>query len=287
MPAVSVDHYENFPVASVLCPPRLRPVIRAIYAYARTADDLADEGDEPVAERLSALASYRDDLHATAAGRPPSPRWSKVFGPLGRELRAHALPLPLLEALLDAFVQDVTQHRHADRDSLLDYCRRSAQPIGRLLLHLYRVDDRRSLERSDAICTALQLINFWQDLGTDLRRDRLYLPLADCARHGVDPQAVLRGEDGPALRRLLAELVAWSRDLMRTGAPLASGLPGRVGWELRLVVQGGLRIADKLQARGFDAIGHRPTVGAADLPLIAWRALRMRAQGAGPLEAAA
>ena len=287
MRAVSVDHYENFPVASVLCPPALRPAVRAIYAFARTADDLADEGEDPPAARLAALAAYRDDLRAVAQGDRPSARWAGVFGPLAAQMQARALPLALLEDLLSAFAQDVTQHRHPDRDSVLDYCRRSANPVGRLLLHLHHVEDRRSLERSDAICTALQLINFWQDLGSDVRRDRLYLPLADCARHGVDPQSVLRGEDGPALRRLLADLVHWARSLMHEGASLALTLPGRAGWELRFVVQGGLRIADKLEARGYDAMLHRPTVDAVDAPRLAWRAVTMRLRPASAIGAAA
>ncbi|EWS59940.1 squalene synthase HpnC [Methylibium sp. T29-B] len=180
---MSVDHYENFPVASLLCPPALRPAVTAIYHYARTADDLADEGDAPAAQRLADLAAYRADLHAVAAGAAVSPRWAAVFEPLSVAIAKHALPLPLLEDLLDAFVQDVVQTRYSDRAELLDYCRRSANPVGRLLLHLYGVQDADSLQRSDAICSALQLINFWQDLSIDLPRGRLYIPLDQCAAH--------------------------------------------------------------------------------------------------------
>jgi hydroxysqualene synthase len=274
---VSVDHYENFPVASVLCPPHLRPTVAAIYAYARTADDIADEGNAAPAERLADLAAYRDDLDAVVAGRNPSPRWQAVFEPLGVAVRAFRLPPALLADLLSAFAQDVVQHRYADRAELLDYCRRSANPVGRLLLHLYGIDDATALRRSDAICTALQLANFWQDLGVDTHRGRLYVPQADCARHGVDPQAVLAGHDTPALRTLMADEVAWAQALMREGAPLVHAVPGRAGWELRAVVQGGLRILEKIAASGHACLTRRPTVSALDLPVLVWRALRMRA----------
>jgi squalene synthase HpnC len=273
---VSVDHYENFPVASWLCPPKLRPAIVAIYRFARTADDLADEGTAPAAERLADLGAYRRDLDAVCAGQAPSPRWAGVFVPLGDAVRARALPRALLADLLSAFEQDVTKQRYADRAELLDYCRRSANPVGRLLLHLYGVSDRASLERSDAICTALQLANFWQDLQIDTQRGRLYLPLTDCARHGVDLQGVLAGQDSPALRALVAAQVAWTRALMDDGAPLVHAVPGRAGWELRLVVQGGLRILDKITALDHATIRTRPRLRPADLPRLAWRALRMR-----------
>jgi squalene synthase HpnC len=272
---MSVDHYENFPVASILCPPRLRPAIAAIYWYARTADDLADEGNAPPAQRLQQLANYRADLRAVAAGGRHRGAWSGVFDPLATVLREHRLPVALLEDLLSAFEQDVTRQRYADRDDLLDYCRRSANPVGRLLLHLYGVDDAPSLRRSDAICTALQLINFWQDLSIDLPRGRLYLPLADCERLGVTPDAVMQGQDTPAIRALVADACGWARGLMQDGAPLVHRLPGRAGWELRLVVQGGLRILDKIAAMDHAAIRERPRLRWWDgLPML-WRAFRM------------
>jgi len=281
-------HYENFPVASWLCPPRLRPPIAAIYVFARTADDIADEGDASPAHRLADLHAFRADLAATAHGGSTSGRWPQVFGPLGAALRDFALPEPLLADLLSAFVQDIEKTRdgecYTDRAQLLAYCARSANPVGRLLLHLYGVDDAASLAQSDAVCSALQLINFWQDLGVDLPRGRFYLPLADCAAHGIAPAAFddfrPLGVAPPerAALALVAHEVAWARALMQQGAPLVHGLPGRIGWELRLVVQGGLRILDKIEALDFDTFSQRPTVGAADAPLLAWRALRMRRQ---------
>lgn len=277
-------HYENFPVASWLCPPRLRPAVTAIYAFARTADDIADEGVASPAERLSALAAYRVDLAAAACGHPLSTRWPDVFTPLAQSIRHHALPESLLAALLSAFVQDIEKTRdhaaYADRAELLGYCARSANPIGRLLLHLYDVHDATALAQSDAICSALQLINFWQDPSVDLPRGRLYFPLADCERHGVSPDTLLTPTPTKTSREaltLIADEVAWARALMQQGAPLVHRLPGRMGWELRLVVQGGLRILDKIGALGFDTPKHRPTIGASDAPLLAWRALTMKA----------
>ena len=275
---MSIEHYENFPVASWLCPPALRPAIMAIYGFARTADDLADEGDASAAQRLRDLADYRADLRAVAAGRAPSPRWAaRVFAPMARAIAEHRLPLPLLEDLLDAFEQDLVKTDYATRAELLDYCRRSANPVGRLLLHLYGIDDADALRQSDAICSALQLINFWQDFTVDGPRGRIYAPLEDRWRHGVEGQDLLSLRDSPAARALIADLCGWARALMADGAPLVHRIPGRAGWELRLVVQGGLRILDRLQAMRFAALLRRPTVGAADAPLLLWRALTMNA----------
>ena len=283
--ASAPSHYENFPVASWLCPPRLRPPIAAIYAFARTADDIADEGDATPGQRLADLQAMRQDLAAIAGGDAPSPRWPHVFGPLAHAMRQFALPEPLLADLLSAFAQDVEKTRdggaYADCDELLDYCRRSANPIGRLLLHLDGVNDADSLAMSDAICSALQLINFWQDLSVDLPRDRFYLPLSDCAVHGLAREdfkafrPLAPAEPAQAAIELIAVEVAWARTLLSEGVPLIHRLPGRQAWELRLVIQGGLRILDKIDALGFDSFSQRPTLGALDAPVMAWRALRM------------
>ncbi len=281
-----VDHYENFPVASWLCPPRLRAPIAALYRYARQADDIADEGGAGAAQRLADLAAYRAELERLYAGQTPADaRWAGIFGALARAVRAHRLPKEPLHALLDAFEQDVRYtaegRRYPDQASLLDYCRRSADPVGRLLLHLYGVQDEASLRQSDAICSALQLINFWQDLGQDLRRGRHYLPLDALTRHGVDEAGLLASELSPqqdaASRALLQQLCAEARALMLAGAPLALRLPGRIGWELRLVVQGGLLILDRIAQLQHRSWRERPRLGAADLPRLLWRAARMRA----------
>ena len=190
-------------------------------------------------------------------------------------MRERQLPVPLLEDLLDAFEQDVRNPPYPDRSALLDYCRRSANPVGRLLLHLYALTDATALRRADAVCSALQLINFWQDLGIDLRRGRCYLPQDDLARFGLAGVDLVRAGDTPASRALVRDLVAWARELMLDGAPLVHQLPGRAGWELRLVVQGGLRILERIERMNHAALRHRPTLSARDLPRLLWRALRM------------
>jgi len=274
---VSVNHYENFPVASVLCPPALRAPVRAIYHFARTADDLADEGEASMAERLASLSNYRQALRAAASGQTQAGPWSPIFIPLAKELRAHQLPLSLLEDLLRAFEQDAGNPRYLDRTQLLDYCSRSANPIGRLMLHLVGVRDEVSLAQSDAICSALQLINFWQDASVDLPRGRHYVPVADARRPGLDLDDLRWGADNPATQALLRELCQWAAALMGEGAPLTWRVPGRLGWELRLVVQGGLRILERIGQMQYRTLSQRPTLRAQDLPVMLWRAWRMRA----------
>ena len=278
-PPVSVQHYENFPVASLLCPPALRPAVTAIYHFARTADDLADEGSASAEVRLADLAHYRLDLQAMAAGVIPSPRWQPMFAALGVQMRCFALPLPLLHALLDAFEQDVRNPAYPDRAALLDYCNRSANPVGRLLLHLHAIDDAVSLQQSDAICSALQLINFWQDLSVDGPRHRHYVPDADLQAHAVTQAELASTADSPRSRSLVRSLVVWAEALMLQGAPLALSMPGRSGWELRLVVQGGLRILEKIRRMDHAALLRRPRLTAFDVPVLLWRALRMGRTG--------
>lgn len=277
---MSVDHYENFPVASVLCPPALRPAVAAIYHFARTADDLADEGQASAEERLAALAAYRADLDAALTGRPVSERWAGVFRALAAQSQQFHLPAPLLHDLLDAFAQDATNPLYADRAQLLDYCRRSANPVGRLLLHLYGISDARSLAQSDAICSALQLINFWQDLSVDGPRGRHYVCKADQSAHQVTLAELAACHDSPRARALVRTLVDWAEALMLQGQPLALRVPGRAGWELRLVVQGGLAILEKIRAMDHAVLLARPTLGARDVPRLLWRAWRMGRPGA-------
>lgn len=270
-----VSHYENFPVASFLCPPALRPAIAAIYWFARTADDLADEGEAAPATRLNDLAAYRADLKACVQGLPVSARWSEVFKRLRPVILQFTLPVHLLTDLLSAFEQDVTQTRYANQAELLNYCRLSANPVGRLLLHLYGVQDAASLQQSDCICSALQLINFWQDLSVDIPRGRLYLPADGFGSHGADEAQLLARRVNSATTALVAANVVWAQELMAQGAPLVKTIPGRAGWELRLVVQGGLRIAEKIGQLGFATLRERPRLRPWDGVLMLWRALRM------------
>ena len=273
--AQGVNHYENFPVASRLCPPRLRPAIKAIYAFARTADDMADEGDALPQTRLDDLAAYRADLMAIVSGRAPLPRWANVFVPLGVVIAQFVLPVNLLADLLSAFAQDVVKQRYASDAELMDYCRRSANPVGRLLLHLYGVTDVQSLEESDHICSALQLINFWQDLGLDIARGRIYLPADAWSRYGVDEAQLLELRHNPNTMNLIASHARQARVMMLKGSQLVKKVPGRGGWELRLVVQGGLRILDKIEALDFDTLRRRPKLGGWDVMVMSWRALWM------------
>ncbi len=280
-----VDHYENFPVASWLCPPRWRPPIAAIYHFARTADDLADEGEASASERLQDLEQYRADLRGAFETAPAaSTRWPQVFGPLAVAIATHHLPPQPLFDLLDAFEQDVryteTQTPYAHESNLLDYCQRSANPVGRLLLHLYGVTDEHSLQQSDAICTALQLINFWQDLSQDLQRQRHYLPTDVLHRHRLKLADLNQPTPPPATvaaaGTMVRELCDAARMRMLEGAGLAVRLPGRVGWELRLVVQGGLRVLDRIENLQHRSWQVRPQLSARDLPLLVWRAFRMK-----------
>ncbi|WP_124081641.1 squalene synthase HpnC [Pigmentiphaga humi] len=290
---MSAGHYENFPVASLLLPPHLRRAVLDIYRYARAADDIADEGDASDVERLSALARFSaclDRLEANRSGCPdqaaPPPcseDLARIFTPLGATIARHALPLAPFRALLSAFSQDVTVKRYADYTSLRDYCSRSADPVGELMLHLYGAATPRALAWSSAICTGLQLVNFWQDVAVDWNKGRVYLPQEDLARHGVTEDDIAAGRCTDGWRALMAAEVGRARALLHCGAPLAPALPGRLGWELRLIVQGGLRILERIEACGYDVFRARPVLGRADWARMAWRALRMRrAQSALP-----
>jgi hydroxysqualene synthase len=277
---VGAGHYENFPVASLLCPPTLRAPIRAIYSFARTADDIADEGGATPQARLASLARYRAALHAAAQSDSPGAGldatdapWRPVFLALGQAMTTHALPSALLESLLDAFEQDVRNPVYESRDQLLDYCRRSANPVGRLLLHLYRISDIESLRQSDAICTALQLINFWQDLSVDLARGRNYVPLADARRHGVELAACAPATDDPRMRAMIRDLVHWSASILAQGSGLPRRIPGRAGWELRLVMHGGWRILERIALMDYGSQARRPHLSARDVPVMTWRSL--------------
>ena len=275
------QHYENFPVASLLCPPQLRPAVAAIYWFARTADDMADEGDALPAQRLEALAAYRADLQAAAGGHAFSVRWPQVFGPLQVVLKQFQLPVVLLADLISAFEQDSVKQRYATELELLDYCRRSANPVGRLVLHLYGVSDAASLQQSDHICSALQLINFWQDLSVDIPRGRIYLPQDSWAAHGVDEAQLLALDVNPSTTDLRAACVSSARARMQKGlelpATVARQLGGFNGWraalELRCVIQGGLRILDKIDALQHQTLMQRPKLNRWDSLVILWKAL--------------
>jgi squalene synthase HpnC len=270
---MSVGHYENFPVASVLLPAALRHPVSVIYRFARTADDFADEGDLRPHERLALLAGYRAELRRLEAGRSAA---SPLFRELSEVVAAHQLPLAPFYDLLDAFSQDVAKQRYANFAEVMDYCRRSADPVGRLMLHLYGESDDHSIACSDAICSALQLINFWQDVEIDFRKNRIYLPQEDMARFGVTESQIAASDASGGWWDLMRFQIERARSMMLAGAPLATRLHGRVGLEIRAVVQGGLRILEKLEGARGDVFRHRPVLKAFDWPLMFCRALAMR-----------
>lgn len=263
-----VDHYENFPVASWLLPAALRPPIEAIYAFARGADDIADEGDATEAERLEGLQRYSRALDAIEAGGTPEPHFARIAWAIGE----YALPVALLRDLVDAFSQDVVKKRYATYAELLDYSRRSANPVGRLVLHVFGklVSDTdfpaagnrclTPVSQSDAICSALQFINFWQDVGVDWQKGRVYIPQEDLERFGVAESDIAEGRAGERWQRLMAFECERSRALLQEGAPLARALPGRLGLEIRATVRGGARILDKIDASAGDVFRHRPVL---------------------------
>ena len=268
-----INHYENFPVASWLMPARLRPAVQAIYAFARNADDIADEGDASAEERLSALSDYQTGLDRIEQQKPAE---SAVFRALHPIITQYALPLAPFRALLSAFKQDVVTTRYANFEDLLDYCRRSANPVGCLMLQLYGAATPENLRDSDAICSALQLINFWQDVAIDWDKQRIYLPLEDLQRFSVSEAHIANADSDQHWRNLMQFEVQRARKMMLDAAPLALRLPGRIGWELRLVVQGGLRILECIERVDYDIFRRRPKLGKTDWLILGWRAMQMR-----------
>jgi len=273
---VQVDHYENFPVASLALPRRYREPVRRVYHFARSADDFADEGELADAERLQRLGDYRELLAAIGRGETPA---HPILGPLAGTIRGHDIPLTLFSDLLSAFEQDVTVKRYATYAELADYCRRSANPVGRILLHIFGQATPRNLAYSDGICTALQLINFWQDVTLDWAKGRVYLPQEDLARFGVsEAQIGARRADG-RWQALMAFEVKRALRMLQGGAPLGLALPGRLGLEIRLIVLGGETVLRKIHAARGDVLAQRPVVAWHDLLRVLPRALLPRLAG--------
>jgi squalene synthase HpnC len=285
------QHYENFPVASRLLPAAMRPHVAAVYAFARIADDFADEGEAPEADRLARLDAWKAWLHrdeGQAGALPPTslpadrpgaeppgdglpPETPAVFAALRATIRSCGLPLELFEDLVSAFRQDVTTRRYGSWSELLDYCRRSANPVGRLVLRIAGYRDEALDRSSDAVCTALQLTNFWQDLERDWARGRLYVPMDECGRRGAGFQDLDAGRMTPEWRETLRRAGDATADLFEEGRLVCSRVTGRLGVELRLTWLGGRRILERLERIEFDVFGRRPTLGPADLPVLAWR----------------
>jgi phytoene synthase len=275
-------HYENFPVASLLLPARMRPAIAAVYAFARRADDFADEPGPTMAERIALLDDWQRRLHGLPPAAPVSTAQDGrergddlIFIAVHDAIDRHGLPPALFDDLLSAFRQDVSTSRYRTWGDVLDYCRRSANPVGRLVLRVAGYDDGELDRRSDAVCTALQLTNFWQDFGIDWRRGRLYLPTEDRDRAGADERDLERGHWTADWQTALDTVVARTRELFAQGRSICDAVPGRLRWELRLTWLGGSRILDKVQS-SVDSLHQRPRLGAADIPLLLGRALVWR-----------
>lgn len=268
---MAVDHYENFPVASVLLPGHLRHPVGLIYRFAREADDFADEGHALPHIRLQQLDHLRQQLSKLERGAAPEIPW---FSDLGRAIVAHRLPFQPFYDLLSAFSQDVVKARYTDYREVLDYCSRSANPVGRLLLVLYRADDHTHLAWSDAICTSLQLINLLQDVAIDYRKDRIYLPQDERTRFGITEDKIARGESDAKWRAFMTFQIERTRALLFSGAPLGRALKGRIGLELRMIIAGGARILEKIEHVDGDVFHRRPVLKAYDWPLMLMRAFR-------------
>ena len=287
---VARGHYENFPVASLLMPRHVRPHVAAVYAFARTADDFADEGDLAVAERLRLLDGWEQRLHEAAASEAPGPParggepldTQSMFLALGESIRSLSLPVKYFEALLSAFRQDVTVTRYRTWDDMMHYCQRSANPVGRLVLRIAGYDDPNLNAASDAMCAALQLTNFWQDLKIDFDRGRIYLPEDERERHGALEHDLAAGAITPGWQRALATATARTRLLFDEGRYVCDGVRGRLRYELRATWLGGTRILDRLERSRFDVVRRRPRLGAADAILIAPLVLAWRPTAALP-----
>jgi len=275
-------HYENFPVASRLLPARARPHVAAVYAFARIADDFADEGDRTPAARLALLEDWSRRLELAARGAPPpdSSDASLIFVALGDTMRRFDLDRQLFDDLLSAFRQDVTVARYDDWPDVFEYCRRSANPIGRLVLRLFGHRDEALDRLSDAVCTALQLTNFWQDFDRDWQAGRLYVPLSVVRTAGADERDLHRRRASPEWRAALAAAAATTRELYERGRPLADQVRGRLRWEIRATWLGGTRILDRLESSRFDVFKSRPTLGWRDGLVLGWRSITWRVRRA-------
>jgi squalene synthase HpnC len=270
------EHYENFPVASWLLPAAMRPHIAAIYAFARRADDFADEPGLEDAERLRRLDGWGVKLDREGWGQAAGGDDDLIFRALEDTIRTHNLPRSLFHDLLSAFRQDVVTRRYQTWADVLDYCRRSANPVGRLVLRVAGHDDPRLDAQSDAVCTALQLTNFWQDVAIDWGRGRLYVPLEDRDRARASDADLDARRMTPEWQAALREVAQRTRELFGEGRGVCDSVRGRLRWELRLTWLGGSRILEKTEQIGFDVFNRRPTLTARDAAALVWQAVRWK-----------
>jgi squalene synthase HpnC len=274
------DHYENFPVASWLLPAEMRPHVAAVYAFARTADDFADEPGREPAERIRLLNEWEQRL--TAATQGAVEPGDHVFVAMAHTIAQKRLPPQLFHDLLSAFRQDVTVHRYQTWADVIDYCRRSANPVGRLVLRIAGIHDDRADSASDAVCTALQLTNFWQDFGRDWHAGRLYVPAEEVLAAGAREEDLAGSEMTPAWRAAMRACVGRTRALFAEGRPVADVVRGRLRWELRATWLGGVRILDEIEALNFDTLNTRPRLTVADAAAILPRLITWHREPANP-----
>ena len=281
--ALASRHYENFPVASYLVPVPMRRHVAAVYAFARVADDIADEGQEAPAVRQARLRAWQERLHAAVQDTQPRGADSRdelIFVALGHSIRELDLPVPLFDDLLSAFAQDTTVHRYDSWAELFDYCRRSANPVGRLVLRIGGYRGAAMEQSSDALCTALQLANFWQDFGRDWKAGRLYVPAEEHTAAGASLDDLAAGRMTPAWAAAMGQCVRRTRECFDRGRLVCDGVRGRLSLELRLTWLGGSRILDRADDLRGDLLSMRPTLGAGDVPALLWRAWRWQREAA-------
>lgn len=273
------SHYENFPVASMFLPQHLREPIGLIYSFARQADDFADEGELSIVQRLHLLSGFRNELELLQAYIKPK---SSFFTGLGAMIKAKKLPYAPFYDLLDAFSQDVTKTRYADYDEVLDYCTRSANPIGRLLLHLYGQSNTATIQHSDNICTALQIINFLQDIAIDFKKNdgkqRVYLCQDEMVAFNITESQIQAFIDGKQeidedWQQFILFNLHRANALLYSGKPLGGILTGRIGFEMRMIIAGGECIIAKINKVNGDIFNFRPTLNYADWLIIFLKAL--------------
>ena len=275
--SLASNHYENFPVASRLLPAPMRPHVAAVYAFARVADDIADEGGDAPEVRRARLRAWQQRLHEAARGTYPASNESRddlIFIALGHSMRELDLPLQWFDDLLSAFAQDTTRHRYDSWAELFDYCRRSANPVGRLVLRIGGYRDEATDRSSDALCTALQLANFWQDFGRDWRAGRLYVPREVYVSAGASLDDLRAGRVTPAWAEAMERCVEQTRRSFDAGRLVCDRVRGRLKLELRLTWLGGSRILDRVHEQRAHILTHRPTLSRRDVPSLLWRAAR-------------
>jgi len=269
---IAKTHYENFPVASFILPARIRQAVTVVYVFSRRADDLADEGNASNEERLAQLAAMETELQQTLDGNPPQ---DFLYIALHDVIKNYQIPADLFLDLISAFKQDVIKKRYQNFAELMNYCRRSANPVGRLMLYLFNQADEKNLALSDGICSALQLINFYQDLSQDYEElQRIYIPLDDMEEFSVTEDSFKNKVSDKNMLALMQYEYDRAEKLMRAGGWLGKRLTGRAGFEIRLIIAAGTKVLHKLKEQ--QDVFSRPRLKIRDYVWIIWKAVRKK-----------